>query len=600
MAAPGKGTPGRSSYDYQGVQIGKYQVITRLSVGGMAELFLGFTAGPGGFRKYVALKRILPDVRSNEQFERMFLDEARITAAFNHPNIAQVYELGQEEDGLYLSLEFISGQDLDHVAAAYRRRKEPIPLGLSLGVVRDVCLALQYAHTFTDPSGRPSPVIHRDVAQKNIMVTYDGVVKLLDFGIAKARNSLERTRAGTVKGTAGYMSPEQVRGDPLDGRSDLFSVGVVLWELVTGERLFAGESERDEMIKILEAPIPTPRHKLVTVPEELSAVILRALDRNPGERWQSGKEMARALETAAGEMMFDADRRAQAMRELFAEKMAATRQLLESADPRMSGEAAAVPWSDEGGGSSSVGTEIYEKKAPEKKAPPEKKGAAEKKAPAGKKVSGDKASRARTEAGPPEAGSAASTQVSIPRVEGTSSESRWMTVLLWGVLLMGIAAGGTYVAMDLGRKMEEQVPQEPPPKVAAPGGPALKIFPEPGQPEPGTPSAATDGGTVAGGTAGAEKKPAPGEEAEEAEDKPGKSGRVAQGKLTLIINPEAEVFRGKRSLGKTPMFNETLPVGTHLLRIVGPDGKKRKLSVPIKKGETTKLRFALGDLPEAG
>ncbi|HEX8706030.1 MAG TPA: serine/threonine-protein kinase, partial [Myxococcaceae bacterium] len=276
MAAPEDGAPGKSSFDSSGEQIGKYQVITRLSAGGMAELFLGFTAGPGGFRKYVALKRILPDVRTNEQFGRMFLDEARITAAFNHPNITQVYELGEEEDGLYLAMEFISGQDLDHVIKAYRKRNEPVPLGMGLSVMRDVCHALHYAHTFTDPSGRPSPIIHRDVAGKNVMVTYDGVVKLLDFGIAKARNSLERTRAGMVKGTAGYMSPEQVRGQPLDGRSDVFSAGVVLWELVTGERLFAAESEREEMKMILEAPIPVPTARVPTVPPEVSTVVLKA------------------------------------------------------------------------------------------------------------------------------------------------------------------------------------------------------------------------------------------------------------------------------------------------------------------------------------
>ncbi|MHB8879329.1 MAG: serine/threonine protein kinase, partial [Myxococcaceae bacterium] len=243
---------------HRGSRIGKYEILTQLSVGGMAELFLGFTAGPGGFRKYVVVKRILPDVRANEQFVKMFLDEARITAAFNHPNIAQVFDLGEEEDGLYLAMEFISGQNLNQVTRACATRRAVLPIAFSVAVARDVCSALHYAHHFTDPAGRAFPVIHRDVAQKNVMVTYEGVVKLLDFGIAKAKGSLGRTTAGMVKGTTGYMSPEQVRGDEIDGRSDVFSVGVMLHELITGRRLFAADTELEEMKLILDAPIPRP------------------------------------------------------------------------------------------------------------------------------------------------------------------------------------------------------------------------------------------------------------------------------------------------------------------------------------------------------
>ncbi|WP_257979580.1 serine/threonine protein kinase, partial [Corallococcus exiguus] len=317
---------------HRGERIGKYEVLTQLTVGGMAELFLGYTSGPGGFRKYVVIKRILPDARSNDQFVRMFLDEARITAAFNHPNIAQVFDLGEEDDGLYLAMEFIGGQNLNQVTSACMKKRQPVPLAFTLSVARDVCLALHYAHTFTSAGGEASPVIHRDVAQKNIMVTYDGTVKLLDFGIAKAKNSLERTNVGTVKGTTGYMSPEQVRGDSLDGRSDLFSVGVVMHELITGERLFAGKTERDEMVKILEDAIPWPSVLLPHVSEDISRVVMRALERNVDRRYPSGRDMARAIEKVAGGKLMDADQRAALMKSLFAERMAATRSLLESAD----------------------------------------------------------------------------------------------------------------------------------------------------------------------------------------------------------------------------------------------------------------------------
>jgi serine/threonine-protein kinase len=567
MVAPGKEAPGGSDDFHRGEQIGKYQIITQLSVGGMAELFLGFTAGPGGFRKYVAIKRILPEVRSNAAFERMFLDEARITAAFNHPNIAQVYELGQQEDGLFLAMEFVAGQNLDQLTSAYRRRQEPIPLGLSVAVMRDVCLALHYAHTFTDPSGRPSPIIHRDVAQKNIMVTYDGVVKLLDFGIAKARNSLERTHVGTVKGTSGYMSPEQVRGDPLDGRSDVFSAGVVLWELITGQRLFAAKSEREEMMNVLQAPIAPPQHPSTPVPESLSGVVLKALERDVKDRFSSAKELARALEQATSSELFDADRQALVMRELFEKKMNGTRALLESAQEPVD-----------------KGTVILEGKA----APQE-----EKAAPREEKAAPVPVNTAPTE----REVRAPDTQVAPRTVPAPApSSSQTLNTVLWVVALVSMVVGGSYLVLMLTHRLNEGV--QPEPTVKTYTDPRLKLFPEPVA--PGMPvDGASDAG-VAGGTAVADSKGAQeGKEGKEGDEKPLKGSRVPQGKLTLIIMPEAQVFLGKRSLGKTPLFNAPMPVGTYLLHIVGPDKKRRVLSVPIEAGKTTMHRFSLNDIPEA-
>src|SRR3954470_23306975 len=232
---------------YRGDKIGTYEVLTQLSVGGMAELFLCFTQGAGAFRKFVVVKRILPDVKTNDSYVKMFYDEARITSVLHHPNIAQVLDLGGEGEAAYITMEFIAGQNLNQISAVCQKRKRLIPLGLSVSVCRDVCHALHYAHTVKDAGGRESPIIHRDVAQKNVMVTYEGAVKLLDFGIAKARGSLGRTIAGMVKGTTGYMSPEQVQAKSLDGRSDIFSVGVMLYEMLTGRRLFSAQTEEEEM-----------------------------------------------------------------------------------------------------------------------------------------------------------------------------------------------------------------------------------------------------------------------------------------------------------------------------------------------------------------
>ncbi|HSP79314.1 MAG TPA: protein kinase, partial [Myxococcaceae bacterium] len=317
---------------------------SRLSVGGMAELFLAFTAGPGGFRKFVALKQILPDVQKSDEFVRMFLDEARITAAFSHANIGQVFDLGEEDGELYLALEFLSGQNLEQISQAALQRQHRLPTGFAARVVRDVCLALHYAHHFTDPTGRPVPVVHRDVSQKNVMVTYDGNVKVIDFGIAKVRGRIGRTQVGMVRGTTGYMSPEQVHGFEVDGRSDLFCAGILLHELLCGRRLFHGPNEHDVMLKIAQVDVTPPAELEPRVPRALSDVVMRALARSPSERFGSGREMARALEAACGAEFFHEEQMAVVMRQLFQEKIQQTRALLERANRPDEGVGPGAAW----------------------------------------------------------------------------------------------------------------------------------------------------------------------------------------------------------------------------------------------------------------
>ncbi|MFP2904043.1 serine/threonine protein kinase [Pyxidicoccus sp. 3LFB2] len=537
----------------------------------MAELFLGFTSGPGGFRKYVVIKRILPDVRDNEQFERMFLDEARITAAFNHPNIAQVFDLGQEDDGLYLAMEFIAGQNLNQITGACLRKKQQMTLGFTLSVARDVCMALHYAHTFTAPSGEPSPVIHRDVAQKNIMVTYDGVVKLLDFGIAKAKGSLERTSAGTVKGTTGYMSPEQVRGDKLDGRSDLFSVGVMMHELITGARLFAGKNERDEMVKILEAPIPWPSHVAPHVPEEVSKVVMQALERSREKRFLNGRDMARAIEAAAGRLLMDSDHRASMMKELFAERMAATRALLESAEgtanSSMVDKAKRALRGDDG----PYLPERVDETTPQNGVSAVPRKPARRPAATGKQPA-MVADTAETERKPSKLANA-----------------------LWGLVLLAIVVGGGFGAWRLSQVLNATVEPVPEPEDLRAFGPPLPIYREPG----------TDGGTAAqvkAEPAGRDDKDGDGQKPERGSD----SAVRGKGKLTLGLSPTAKVslyLDGKKKvqeLGTHDIFSRELPVGRHKLIIVGPDKKKRELWVPIEAGSPTIMKLKLAEIPEVG
>ena len=311
-------------------RIGRYEVLTRLSVGGMAELFLAFVAGPGGFRKFVALKRILPAFKEEDEFVAMFLDEARISAALSHANIAQVFELGEADGDFYIAMEFIEGQDLSRVHKMAVRKGTVLPVRFSAAVVRDVCQGLHYAHHFTSPAGRPLPVIHRDLSLRNIMVTYGGATRIIDFGIAKAKGGLSSTQAGMVKGSSGYMSPEQIRGEELTGESDLFATGAVLYELLTGKRVFQGPDETSTMYKVLN-DTPQPPHLLnPEVPLELSAVVMRALEKDPRRRFQTGRDMARALEHAVKPM--DEEERAAWIQANFAETMQRTREMLALAD----------------------------------------------------------------------------------------------------------------------------------------------------------------------------------------------------------------------------------------------------------------------------
>ncbi|MFZ5444734.1 MAG: serine/threonine protein kinase [Myxococcota bacterium] len=313
-------------------RLGKYEVLCRLSTGGMSAIYLAHQLGLAGFKKLVVLKTILPDIGGEEDFVGMFLEEARITAAFNHPNIAQVFELDTDDGQLFMAMEFVQGCTLVEMARACRQAKEAIPLGLTLTTTRDTALALHYAHNFTDARGRKQIVIHRDVAEKNIMVTYEGVTKLLDFGIAKALGRSGRTSIGMVKGTSGYMSPEQIRGEPLDPRSDIFALGVVMHELLTGLRLFHGKTPEEGMMAALREEVQPPSKWNREVSPELDAVVLKALQRDREKRFGTALEFARAIEKAAPGQLWHPEQCGEVVTRHFADRRVETRRLLESAE----------------------------------------------------------------------------------------------------------------------------------------------------------------------------------------------------------------------------------------------------------------------------
>lgn len=315
-------------------RFGKYEFITLLSVGGMAEVHLACITGPGGFRKFVVVKRILPDLQDDPQFAAMFETEAQVTASLSHSNIAQVFEFGEIDGKLFLSMEFIHGIDLVKAIKRSQKMGRPVPRGLALRVVRDLSLALHYAHTFVDPSGVPRPVIHRDVTPRNVMLSHSGTVKIIDFGIAKVAGAVTHTSAGSVKGSAGYMAPEQVIGEPLDGRCDVFSVGIILHELLTGVRLFPATDPIEAMRRVVLEQAPTPLSLMPDLPPSLSAVAMKALERKREDRFTSARELALAIEDQAGSTLYDEYAIGAWVREQFPEQLERTRSLLESLDRR--------------------------------------------------------------------------------------------------------------------------------------------------------------------------------------------------------------------------------------------------------------------------
>ncbi|MGZ6142010.1 MAG: protein kinase domain-containing protein [Myxococcales bacterium] len=274
---------------------GKYFLLERINVGGMAEVYKAKTVGVEGFEKLVAIKRILPSVAEDEEFIKMFVDEAKITSQLSHSNLAQTFDLGKIDDTYYIAMEYVPGKDLRAVFERMKRRGDRMPLPLAAFVVSRVCEGLDYAHRKRDAGGRELHIVHRDVSPQNIILSYEGEVKLIDFGIAKAANKITKTQAGILKGKFGYMSPEQVRGLPLDGRSDIFAAGVVLYELCTGERLFTGSSDFSVLEKVQQAKVTPPSQVEPSIPLKLERIILKALAREPEDRYQHAADVAADL-----------------------------------------------------------------------------------------------------------------------------------------------------------------------------------------------------------------------------------------------------------------------------------------------------------------
>ena len=284
-----------------GTKLGRYEVIKHLANGGMAQVLLARVSGIEGFERYVVVKRIHSDRANDPAFVKMFLDEARLAAALHHTNIVQVHDIGQEQGEYFFAMDYIHGEDLRKLLRALNQKQQVTPLEHVVSIVTAAASALHYAHEQRGSDRKPLGLVHRDVTPANILIGYDGNVKVVDFGIAKAALRSTETKTGTLKGKVAYMAPEQCVGKPVDRRSDIFALGIVLWELTTVRRLFKGDNDFLVMNGIVQGNIPPPSKYRPDVPPGLEAIILKALSQKPENRFQTADELRIALDRFASQ-----------------------------------------------------------------------------------------------------------------------------------------------------------------------------------------------------------------------------------------------------------------------------------------------------------
>jgi len=303
-------------------RIGPYQVLERISAGGMAEVYRAKQTGADNFERPVAIKRILPHIARDPNFIAMFQAEAKLAVQLQHGNICQIYQLGRHEDSFYIALEYVDGRDVGAILDLHQKQNRPIPLPQAGYIIARVCEGLDYAHNKKSSQGEPLNIIHRDISPPNLLISYEGEIKLIDFGLAKAVGSSVQTQAGIIKGKLAYMSPEQVRGATLDLRSDVFAVGIVFFELLTARRLFRRDSDLETFDAVRQCRVPRPSEINPSIPKALEEILLTALARDVDKRYQSAGAMNEAIQDFAlsSRNTFRGDQLGEWMRRLFARR----------------------------------------------------------------------------------------------------------------------------------------------------------------------------------------------------------------------------------------------------------------------------------------
>jgi serine/threonine-protein kinase len=276
-----------------GTRVGKYVIRRKLAEGGMAEIYLATFRGPGGFEKEVVIKRIRSFLATDPSFVDMFITEARVASRLNHANLVQIFDFDKHEDTYYLAMEYVRGHSLWDLRERANKMSTGIAPILAAHIAAELARGLHYAHRLTDRTGKPLGLVHRDVTPHNVLLSYDGAVKLTDFGVAKAGSS--QSTSGMLKGKFAYMSPEQARGDEVDAKTDIFAVGILLWEMLTDSKLFEGDSDVALLRAVQTAEISPPSSKNKNLPLQLDDIVLKALNRDPAERYPTAEALERAL-----------------------------------------------------------------------------------------------------------------------------------------------------------------------------------------------------------------------------------------------------------------------------------------------------------------
>jgi serine/threonine protein kinase len=273
----------------------RYRVVEKLESGGMAEVFRAESEGLQGFKKQVAIKRVLPHLSEKKKFISMFLDEARLSAHLSHSNCVQVFDIGVGDNAYFIVMEFVDGANLKTIAESLRKAEKEFPAHYVAFIAQEICKGLSYAHELVDPQGNDLHIVHRDMSPPNVLITKYGEVKIVDFGLAKANSQLERSEPGIIKGKFSYLSPEAAMGQEVDSRTDIFAVGIILWELLAGRRLFLGETDFQTVKKVQQAVVPSISGINSKVPPDLERIVGKALARDPNVRYRTARELGQDL-----------------------------------------------------------------------------------------------------------------------------------------------------------------------------------------------------------------------------------------------------------------------------------------------------------------
>ena len=536
---------------------GRYELVLELGRGGMAVLYLARMRSLGGFTRMFAIKRILPHLAADPAFVEMFLEEGRNAARLTHPNLCMVFELGKDRGELFLVMEYLDGVAWEVLAAAAPRDRAG--LALAAGVLAQACEGLHHAHTHRDVDGTPLPILHRDVSPQNLMVSTDGTGRVLDFGVSKIATDPRRTRTGVRKGKLPYMAPEQVRGEPLDARADVWAIGVMLWEALTGERLFDRDTDFLTYQAITEAAIPpvTARVPSASYPAAVDRVIARALARDRDQRHASAAELGHDLLLLAVEVGGDPSRAAiaGAVTRLCGDQLAARRRDIADALARL-----------------------------------------------------DAAEAAATLPGAPAADAdrdAAATVSMAMRKDAIVVRRRGRTRGRWlaGVIGLAAIAVGLAAVSVLRSGPEPARPAQPAAAAPAPEATGSSTTVPSPAPSAELPPARTAAATAPaapgaprhvavhdagpGGSRHTSSAPAPLHPRDRSERPGGDPAPAASGWYAIDSAPYATIFIDDRRIGDTPLDRIALPAGSHRVRAVLADGRQRTFAVAIAPDQKT-------------